>query len=109
MYAVAGLVGQEISVVSCAVSLLLHGFCINTLSDWLKISRHFVIQSEVKPNLIVAPALVFPRFLSATCVCFNCIITWLWFYNTHLKTALDKLIYPNWDCIPKKVNANPKG
>ena len=48
MYAVAGLVGQEMSLVSCAVSLLLHGFCITTLSDWLKISRHFVIQSEVK-------------------------------------------------------------
>ena len=28
-------------------------FCITTLSDWLKNSRHFIIQSEVKKTPIV--------------------------------------------------------
>ena len=39
----------------------------------LKISRNFLSQSEVKPQPVTYSFIhVFPRFVSATCVCFEC-------------------------------------
>ena len=44
------------------------GFASTLLYDWFKNSRHFFIQSEVKPKPIVTPlARVFPRFAPAKC------------------------------------------
>ena len=48
-------------------------FFVNTLTDWFKNARQFHIQSEEKPKPIVRDSLthVFPRFLPATCFCFE--------------------------------------
>ena len=44
------------------------GFALTTQYDWFKNSRHFFIQSRVKPKPIMTRSHAFsPRFTSATC------------------------------------------
>ena len=101
------------------------GFAFATLHYWLKNSRQFFIQSEVKPKPIVTllPR-VFPRFASATCNYFefwfvHCIVCvlcdcpesllWFWFYDTKLKTTLTTVLTCLLEWFSNEIESNHFG
>ena len=77
---------------------LLFWYCTITLTDWLKNSRHFVIQSEVKPKSIVTRMRSFSRpsrqlhisnfdwftvlFVSFVLIARSDRFLWLWAFDT---------------------------